>query len=516
MRKLRLVVIATLVLNLAVVAYAQTYSVLHESGGQGIIAQGRDGNLYSTNDLGEAFTITPDGTLTVLTAGASGGLALGADGHFYGVSFRGGPASYGTVFKMGPDGKITVLHNFAGGSDGLNPALPPVQGDDGNWYGVTSGVNGSGGTLYRMMPSGVLTTLYSFQNPNPAGQIPTSPLVQGTDGSLYGVTGSGGKVGYGTIFKISPTGALTVLFNMRGAYGINVSSPLVQGSDGYFYGTASNVCCYPPYAGTLFRVSSTGDFEVFYDFHGKSDGANPLGLIQATDGNFYGTTAEGGTGSEGTIFKFSPLDGLSVLHNFHKKAGTNPSVGLIQHTNGMLYGDTVGGGTNNEGVFYRLDLGLPPFVKLLPYSGKVGQVIEFLGQGFTSTTTVSFNGTLAASKVEQGTYLTAIVPHEATTGFVTVTTSQGTLTSDKIFRVTPQIMSFNPPSGPVGTKVTIAGVSLKQTTGVSFGGVTAVHVKIDSGREVTAVVPSGAKTGKIDITTPGGLASSATGFTVTE
>ncbi len=152
---------------------------------------------------------------------------------------------------------------------------------------------------------------------------------------------------------------------------------------------------------------------------------------------------------------------------------------------------------------------------MLPYSGKVGKTVEFLGQGLTGTTAVSFNGTAASFSVLSDTYLTATVPSGAKTGFVTVTTAGGKLTSNKTFRVTPQVTSFNPPSGPMGTPVTITGVSLSQTTKVTFGGVRATVITINSDTQVTATLAAGAQTGKIVITTPGGTGTSATSFTVT-
>jgi hypothetical protein len=194
-----------------------------------------------------------------------------------------------------------------------------------------------------------------------------------------------------------------------------------------------------------------------------------------------------------------------------------PQVTLVQHTNGILYGDTgrIFTGLSGYGTFFSIHfIALPPFVSLLPYSGKVGNTIEFLGQGFTSKSAVSFNGTAATRTVVSGTYLTATVPNGATTGIVTVTTSGGKLNSNKIFRVTPQIASVSPTSGPVGTAVTITGVSLKQTTKVTFHGVKATFT-VDSDTQVTAIVPTGALTGSIAITTPGGTATSATSFTVT-
>ena len=203
--------------------------------------------------------------------------------------------------------------------------------------------------------------------------------------------------------------------------------------------------------------------------------------------------------------------------------GATPLVTLLQHTNGTLYGDTELGGTGSVspcttgqcGVFYSLNLGLKPFVSLVSTSGKVGQTVEVLGQGFTGTKGVSFDGTPATFKVSSDTYLTATVPSGATTGSVTVTTPGGPLTSNKIFRVTPQIISFKPTSGTVGTKVQITGVSLTQTTKVTFGGVQATSFKVNSDTQVTATVPTGAKTGKIAITTPGGTAVSGGIFTVT-
>jgi uncharacterized repeat protein (TIGR03803 family) len=246
---------------------------------------------------------------------------------------------------------------------------------------------------------------------------------------------------------------LTVLYNFDGTHGKTPYGPLAEGSDGNFYGTttsggASN-------AGVIFKVTPTGTLTVLHDMSGIPDGSRPTaGLVQATDGNFYGVTQYGGNSANcsnngcGVLFQVTPAGSYSVLYNFDATTGEQPLVTLIQHTNGLLYGVTYIGGTGQLcsngsvydcGVFYSWNGNLPPFVTLLPYRGKVGSTIEFLGQGFTSTSTVSFNGTPAvvASQGNTGTYLRAIVPSGATTGFVTVTTSTGTLTSNKQFVVTP-------------------------------------------------------------------------------
>jgi uncharacterized repeat protein (TIGR03803 family) len=522
-------------------AHAQTFSVLYDFGTKGtdprnpsfsgIVAQGRDGNLYSTAPVGGStgngamFMITPGGTLTVpYSFDATGaqpysGLTLGTDGNFYGTTYNGGSSSLGNVLKLTPAGTLTVLHDFAG-SDGSNPYAPPIQGTDGNFYGTTTQYEITGaGTVYKITPTGKFTMLYSFDGTH--GQNPQAPLVQGTDGNFYGTTQAGGANSAGVVYKITPSGKLAVIHSFDGGThgGHPSGGPLVQGSDGNFYGTAA--CCGSIGGGVVFKITAAGQFTVLHNINATTDGSNPLaGLVEATDGNFYGTTYGGGSKSDGTIFRISPTKpyAYKVIYNFDGTTGSSPQVTLLQHTTGILYGDTSTGGdisNTSDGVFYSLSLGLKPFVSLVSDSGKVGTTVEILGQGFTGTKGVLFNGTAAKFKVSSATYLTATVPNGATTGSVTVTTSGSTLTSNRQFRVTPQIISFKPTSGPVGTAVTIVGVSLTQTKKVTFGGVIATAFKVNSDTKVTATVPKGAQTGKITITTPGGSATSSGVFTVT-
>jgi uncharacterized repeat protein (TIGR03803 family) len=162
------------------------------------------------------------------------------------------------------------------------------------------------------------------------------------------------------------------------------------------------------------------------------------GLVQATDGSFYGVAALGGLHQSGTIFKITSSGEYSQLFSFASSGtGSLPSTTLLQHTNGKLYGHTPHSGTFGKGTIFSFDVGLAPFVGLLPTSGKVGKTIGILGQGFTGTTAVAFNGTAATFHVVSDTYLTATVPKLATTGSVTVTTSSGMLTSNRHFVVTP-------------------------------------------------------------------------------
>jgi uncharacterized repeat protein (TIGR03803 family) len=374
------------------------------------------------------------------------GLTLGTDGSFYGTASQGGTLCYGTVFKITSSGTFGVLHNFTGGSDGEAPAAPPVEGTDGNFYGTTGveNVYPYPGTVYKITPSGVLTTLYQFSRYDPAGFAPWGPLVQGTDGKFYGTTtAAGGTNAGGTIFKITPKGKLTVIHEFRCYQGCRAYGPLTQGSDGDFYGAANFIGNDTKHPGSIFKINPTGKFTVLHYLDGEGDGGQPLaGLVQATDGNLYGTTTQGGSAGYGTIYQITPQGSFSVLHNFDVASGNYAEVTPLQRTNGVLYGDTQSGGNGNScpfgcGVFYSLNISAGPFISLVSTSGKIGKTIEILGQGLTGTTSVLFNGNTASFNVVSDTYLTTIVPSGATTGFVTVTTPGGTLTSNKQFRVKP-------------------------------------------------------------------------------
>jgi len=532
----------------ATTTVAQTFSVLYNFGtnsgnpvspqAPSVIAQGRDGNLYSTSSIGgadqygTAFGITPGGTLTVLynfdiTHGnyPLSGLTLGVDGSFYGTAQAGGNSPNGVIFTITASGGLTVLYNFTGGADGYHPTPPPVQGTDGNFYGTTFYGGAGYGTIYKITPSGTFTTLHQFTGSDGANTF--APLIQGTDGDLYGASAGDGISGLGTIFKITPTGTFTLLHKFDGTHGSIPAGPLVQGTDGSFYGTAAAGGTFS--AGVVFKMFPGGVLKVLHHLNGTSDGRTPLaGLVLASDGYLYGTASSGGTFGHGTIYKISSKAAFSVLHNFDGTAGANPQTTLFQHTNGILYGNTCSGGTGTHGscpdgrgdpgpgVFYSLNVGLGPFVSFLNQqsSGKVGASIGISGQGFSGTTGVSFGGTPATFTVSADTYLTATVPAGALTGSIAVTTPSATQTSNQTFRVTPQVKSFSPSSGPVGTPVTITGLSLTQTSSVKFGTKSASFTA-NSDTQVTAIVPTGARTGIITITTPGGIATSATKFTVT-
>jgi uncharacterized repeat protein (TIGR03803 family) len=282
-----------------------------------------------------------------------------SDGNFYGTTYTGGTSNLGTVFKITSAGIETVLHSFAGGAtDGSLPTAGLIQGSDGNFYGTTSGGGPTGeGTVFKITPSGIETVLYWFTDGDGIG--PFAGLVQGSDGNFYGTTSGGGPNFDGTVFKLTPAGAMTILHSFTGGTdGSDTSAALTQGSDGNFYGTTANGGT--SNLGTVFMITSAGVKTVLHSFAGGADGSSPAGaLIQATDGNFYGTTQEGGPSASGTVFKITSGGVETVLHSFTGGAtdGSYPYAALIQGIDGNLYGTTSNGGTSNDGTVFKITLG---------------------------------------------------------------------------------------------------------------------------------------------------------------
>jgi len=221
------------------------------------------------------------------------------------------------------------------------------------------------------------------------------------------------------------------------------AAALVEALDGNFYGTTFQGGAGVNDVGTVFKLSPSGTFATLYNFcSGCAGGTNPdAGLWQATDGNLYGTAYVGGAYYNGTIYEITPDGAFTTLYNFCTSSGCpdggGPLGGVLQSTSGLFYGTTNWGGAKYYGTVFELNNGLGPFVAFVLPQGKVGQVARILGQGFTGTTNVSFNGVPATFTVVFGTFLEATVPSGATTGYVTVTTPSGTLTSNVQFHVLP-------------------------------------------------------------------------------
>ena len=343
------------------------------------LIQASDGNLYGTteyggpingceggfNPCGTVFKITLSGTLTTVhTFVYSDGafpvspVVQGSDGNFYGTNQgEGDSGGAGAIFKMTPGGTVTVL-SFTSSPAGL------VQGRDGNFYGTTPR-SYTDGTVFKITPSGTLTTLHTFGGTD--GNNPQAGLILGSDGNFYGTTYSGGTSNYcgygcGTVFKITPSGSLTSLHSFSGTDGYNVQAGLVEGTDGNFYGTTFNGG--PQNTGVVYKITPSGTLTVLYAFcsqTGCSDGGYPrASLVQGTDGNFYGTTSAGGANGQGTVFAITPGGSLTTLYAFCARSGcadgATPVGGVIQASDGNFYGTTNAGGTSGSGTVFRLQL----------------------------------------------------------------------------------------------------------------------------------------------------------------
>jgi uncharacterized repeat protein (TIGR03803 family) len=408
---------------------AQTLNILHQFNGRdgahpdSSLTQDTSGNLYGTTMWGGANTgcgaranptLYKCGTVFELSlskgvwsetvlhsfngadgSNPTGALALVTDSqgnlYLYGTTGTGG-TGYGTIFEL--NGTLSTLYNFSG-TDGGGPWAGLVLGEDRNLYGTTYlfgaanvGAN-NGGTVFKITPSGTLTELFNFcaqAQLTPAcasdpadGSNPTGALVEDSNGNFYGTTSAKGKNNAGTVFELSlsnGTATLTTLYSFCAQSGCaDGSNPtgalaLVTDSQGnlYLYGTTWSGGAQGH--GTVFNITPNGTnstLTTLYSFCQSSsctDGAGPYaGLLQGTDGNFYGTTVGGGQNNAGTIFELSLSDGKwseTVLHSFNGTDGAAPYAGLIEDSKGNFYGTTDRGGTFDMGTVFQFCPGCSP------------------------------------------------------------------------------------------------------------------------------------------------------------
>jgi len=487
----------------AVTAHAQTFTSLfsfnNTDGGspQGSLVQAANGNLYGTTTLG------------------------GLNNNQFCIE------GCGTVYEITPNGKLTTIYNFCSLSnctDGYWPQGALILSTDGNLYGVTQNggvnikcnpiTNAIGcGTVFKITPSGTLTTLYSFNYSD--GADPYAPLVRSADGNFYGVTGYGGKEdcadGCGTVFRLTPQGFQTTLYYFQYTDGAFPVAAVIQGSDGNFYGTTSfggahGSCDYGEGCGTVYKITSSGELTTLYNFNATGGYRPSAALIQASDGNFYGTTAYGGDtspqcgGSEfgcGIAFEMTSEGVLTTLHTFDFADGAYPYGALVQGADGNFYGTTEAGGPNVYGSVFKMTA-----------SGTVTTLHDFCSQpdcpdgagllaGLFQGTNGKFYGTTQAGGAYEDCYNS--------------TAYCGTI-YDIAVGLSP-VAETIPVAGTVGEEIGILGSNLSGATEVTFNG-TSARFKVRTKTLIVAEVPSGATTGTLQVKLPGGTLSSNVQFQV--
>lgn len=341
-----------------------------------------DGTLYGTSygtfnggsSHGAVWRVATNGTvasvydfLAVTQEEANPTVLIGgADGNLYGATAPKAVGDLnGLIFRLTPAGVFTPLFRFVDGKGTHATAL--MQAADGNFYGTAAGDSSGGffnhppsmhnpGIFFRLTPAGVMTVLYTFTG-GADGSYPNA-LVQGADGNFYGSTFYGPESpanifsGYGTVFKITPTGTLTTLYSFTG--GANGGNPwgVIQGADGNLYG-------FTDYGTprTVFKITPTGQRTTMYRLEG-TNGTESVGLLASTDGNVYGTTKNGGIPQAGNIFRINPFGEINVYAFDGDGTGQHPSR-PFEGAEHSLYGATESGGTFNNGTVFRLNMAPP-------------------------------------------------------------------------------------------------------------------------------------------------------------
>jgi uncharacterized repeat protein (TIGR03803 family) len=338
------------------------------------------------------FAAPPDGANPLFSP-----VIFDKSGNLYGTTQWGGAFNVGTVFELSPVGAswtATILYSFTGGADGGHPAAGLVMDRAGNLFGTgqTGGANGQG-TVFKVSPSGAETLLYTFGNQSGDGSYPFAGLVLDETGNLYGTTVSGGAKGGGTVFKLSPSGAETLLYTFRNQSG-DGSYPyagVVFDNKGNLYGATYSGGAKG--GGTVFKLAPSGAETVLYSFGNQSgDGSNPFGgfLIFDNNGNLYGTTVGGGTQGNGTVFKLAPSGAETVLYSFGSRSGdgSQPWSGLVLDEKGNLYGTTQVGGAYGAGAVFEVTSAAAATSTGLTSSLNP----SIYGQGVTWTATVTTSG----------------------------------------------------------------------------------------------------------------------------
>jgi len=424
-------------------------------------------SFYGNGGSGTPFYVVPE---------------QGRDSRLYGTTY--GPSgSAGSAFAITTAGFERQIYTF--GSDGSNPASGPTLATDGNLYGTTyDGGAQNLGVLYRLSPSGVYTVLHDFLG-DTDGANPIASPIEASDGNLYGATlGVGGA---STVYKYSFDGSFSTLFTFEQSQGQYVVGSLTEATDGSLYGAAeqggSGTC------GSLFQMSKSGTLLWNYGFSCNVGYLPASSLILASDGNLYGTTARGGVGIGcGTVFRVDQKRSVTPVYAFKNATDGCEPFGLTQANDDSLYGTTAFGGKGKNGgggTIFKLSLD-GVHTKLFDFDGRGEQPyaapLQDTDGKFYGTTSVGGRagyGSVYSLDMGLGPFATFVLP-----------------------------------TGKVGQSAQILGQALTGTTSVTFNGIPATSFAVVKDTYMTAVVPAGATTGPVVVTTPGGKLTSNVNFRI--
>lgn len=403
-----------------------------------------------------------------------GVLAQGQDGNLYGTTQSGGTHGYGTVFVVNPTaGTITTLYNFDI-THGNGPQAGLAMGFDGNFYGTTyQGGSTPAGVIFKITPGGALTVLYNFMNTTD-GAYPRQPPIPAPDGNLYGITGNGTNY---VVYRLTPSGTFTAVATPPGySY-----APMLLGADGKLYGVTNYGGTFN--GGTVFQLTlgAKPKLKIIYNFNAPT-GSQPGGaLIQGSDGKLYGTASLAGNSSGGVVFQLTTGGAYKVLRNFVAAPpatdGYSPTAGLVQGSDGFLYGVNSLGGANGFGTLFKINTTGTTFAVLHNFD-------KLTGSNPTTTPVLHTSGKIYGMTSGGGVY------------------NQGVFYSfDNGLK--PFASIFVTWSGKVGTSVGILGQGFSNATGVKFGTGAGTFVAA-SDTFMTATVAAGATTGTATILEPGG------------
>ena len=444
--------------------------------GAAVPAQAQTPTVLHTFTIGSTDACKPEGNIV-----------QGRDGNMYGGGAVCGGNGSGAIYKISPAGVESMFFSFPGtwlycGGAGL------TLGSDGNFYGACEAGNPATGlgSIFRLTPAGVFTDLHDFTGAN-GDSFPVYPPIQASDGNFYGVTGNEVQV-CGNIYKMTPAGVYTNLHTFTWGNSDCHSSNLVQASDGNLYGTLAD-CAVVQGAGCVYKISTAGVFKEIHDF-AFSTGQEPCtGLIQGKDGKLYGATNQGAANGWGNIYKMTTAGVATDLHDFNNATDAAcvnnvwAPVNMLQVADGTFYGVNPAYGPSGTGSIYKLTSANVFSAFLFP--------VPLVDGDLPSSTLIQHTNGLVYGTTPSGGFIPPNCPQGCQGTFFSVATG------DKPF------VSLEPTekTGNVGASVGMFGQGFSSASVVKFGGVAATKVTLSGTTYLTAVVPAGAHTGAVTVTT---------------